>query len=424
MKKIFALLLGLIILLSVVGCNKTQTESRIDTSSDEQITSSNNSSQLVSESETQSSEQEESKAPSTPSLVTQNNSSAVQSNPSSQASAPSAQEEKKDVGLNDPMVKWMGRAVVEDGTVTLDWSGMGFEICVKGGSVKAKIFSLDNGDTNCVWVGVYADGLQIDKIRLQSGTKWYTLIEDLPKDRQTRIKLVKLSEAQQGTAIIHALEADGMLVAPVTKPRRIVWIGDSITAGFGVHAKADDPFTTETQDITATYGYLLSEEFNAEAHFIAASGHGVATSNGGSTTEGLLPKIYSKLRFSSSDTQKYDFNRFPADLIVVNLGTNDVAGGSDSKRLRDGIRAFLGELRRCNPKSSIVWVYGFMIDGKMNDIKQEVENFAAIDKNTYFVKANKISGSGEIGAVGHPSAAAHKRFSKELKNELTGILGW
>lgn len=420
--RLLAIVMIAVLLCGLCSCSKEEKSSQVSTLASEGSSSYTDSSSVeVSEADASSD---------VSSKVVSENEAIIVSEPDATTQSPSdvsgsQKEEVNQVALNDSLIHWFGRSSPDNDSVALEWSGSGFELCVTGGEVKAQIFALDNGDANCTWLGIYVDNMRIDKIRLESGNKWYTLVKGLPENKATAVKVVKLSEAQQGVAKVRGLTITGSLSAVTKKTRKIVWIGDSITAGFGVYGSASDPFTTETQDITATYGYKISEAFNAEAQFIAASGYGVATSNSGDTKSGLLPSIYPYTCFSkSADNKLWDFNSFQPDIVVVNLGTNDVAGGSNAQTLKNGVSSFLKQLRQYHPKAAIVWVYGFMIDGMSSEIRNEVDSFASTDKNTYYIQAKKINGSGEIGAVGHPSAAAHERLSKELKTELANILGW
>lgn len=183
-----------------------------------------------------------------------------------------------------------------------------------------------------------------------------------------------------------------------------------------------EPFSTCTQDVTLTYGWLLSDAFQAQRHILSVSGYSVATSNTGSTTEGLIPKIYPYAAFGSSTV--WDYDQYQPDLIVVNLGTNDVYGGTDVVTLRNGVKAFLTQLRTAHPQSTIVWVYGLMRDDFLQDIQAEVEAFSQTDEAVHFLPAAIATGSAEIGSMDHPSDDAHARLAKTLQPQLKAIMGW
>lgn len=74
---------------------------------------------------------------------------------------------------------------------------------------------------------------------------------------QVTVKIVKLTEMQYGTAEILELAVDGEVVPTGESEHQILFVGDSLTAGYGVSGSADDLiFTTETEDVTKGYSYL------------------------------------------------------------------------------------------------------------------------------------------------------------------------
>lgn len=329
----------------------------------------------------------------------------------------------RSVSLNDPRIAYLSRTVSDEYTAVLDWSGSGFELAVRGGTVKANLSGPDASMDAAVWMAVYVNGERTRKFPLKEGfDEWYTLAEDLPADTVTTIRVVKLSEASWGKATLLGLSVTGTLETPTLPERRIVWIGDSITCGFGVLGTARDPFSTKTQDVTLTYGWLLSDTFNAQRHIVSVSGYGVATANTGSTTQGLMPNVYPYTGFGTTDL--WDYDNFQPDLVVVNLGTNDIYGGTNATTLRGGVRSFLTQLRTAHPASTIVWVYGLMRDDLSSEIQAEVEAFAKTDNKVYFLPAAIAQGSDEIGSADHPSDDAHARLARTLEPQLAAIMGW
>lgn len=333
-------------------------------------------------------------------------------------------ESFQSIAANDARVAYLSRANPLIHSTVLEWSGSGFELAVRGGTVKANLSGPTTNRDAAVWMAVYVDGKRTQKIALKEGTEeWYTLAVDLPADKVTSIRVVKLSEASWGQAVLQGIKVSGELLKPTLPNRRILWIGDSITCGFGVLGKkSTEPFSTRTQDVTLTYGWLLSDAFDAQRHIISVSGYGVATANTGSTTDGLIPKIYSQVGLQN--TAQWAHEQYQPDLIVVNLGTNDVYGGTDAATLRGGVRSFLTQLRTAHPSATIVWVYGLMRDDFSQDIQAEVETFAKTDSAVHFLPAEIAKDSAEIGSMDHPSDDAHARLAKTLQPQLRTIMGW
>ena len=71
------------------------------------------------------------------------------------------------------------------------------------------------------------------------------------------------------------------LQAPDPRDRRLLFIGDSITAGFGVLCNdSDAPFTPETESAWHAYAAVASRALDSDAHVIAYSGKGNGVARG------------------------------------------------------------------------------------------------------------------------------------------------
>ncbi len=88
--------------------------------------------------------------------------------------------------------------------------------------------------------------------------------------------------APNGLLALLGLNTDGVLLAPpspTTRPRRMEILGDSLTAGYGAGFDLPSGLPTAAcgagvliNDVSNDYGYLLAENFSAQAHVLAVSG--------------------------------------------------------------------------------------------------------------------------------------------------------
>ncbi len=68
---------------------------------------------------------------------------------------------------------------------------------------------------------------------------------------------------------------------PQPRDRRLLFIGDSITAGYGVLCNdTAAPFAAETESAYHTYAAVAARALDADAHVIAFSGKGVDSCTG------------------------------------------------------------------------------------------------------------------------------------------------
>ena len=329
------------------------------------------------------------------------------------------------LALTDTRLQYDGRVRRAEDSVRLDWSGCGITLRVQGGAVRVRLHAEETGGQGSPCCKVLIDGVPTVTFAVAAASQWYMLAQDLPCDRVTTVRLIKTSEPQFGAAWLDGVQttAEALPAAPLPT-RKMLFIGDSITCGYGVFSTFSDPFTTDTEDITATYAWLLADRFEAVRHILSASGYGVATANNGSTTECLMPPVIPLLQFDANGRgEKWDAAAFNPDVVVVNLATNDAAAQSPADRLQNGIAAMLRDLRKTYPAAPIVWLYGAMVLWMEDTVRETVNAFAATDGNTYYLPIVPVT-QDEMGSVGHPNAKGQRRIADDLEAPLREILNW
>ena len=206
------------------------------------------------------------------------------------------------------------------------------------------------------------------------------------------------------------------------KPRKIEFVGDSITAGYGVLGRNSDPdFQTYQQDGTASYAYLTTINCNAEGRFICNSGKGVVVN-----CEGDRNAV------KASDYYKYQTRMggecndgWVPDVVVINLGTNDGFGGASDEEFTQGVRDLIALERERYPKANIMWVYGMMSLVYAEALKSVMRELNAKDKKVHFLVVDCINNNAnEIGANGHPNINASARVAALLSKKIRSITGW
>ena len=76
------------------------------------------------------------------------------------------------------------------------------------------------------------------------------------------------------------------------------------------------------------------------------------------------------------------------------------------------------------PDAKILWTYGMMRQNLSQSLADAVEVFCQESgADARFALMQPISGT-EVGAVGHPNEAAHRRFAEALIPEITALMGW
>ena len=184
--------------------------------------------------------------------------------------------------------------------------------------------------------------------------------------------MYKKTESNLGDWYFYGLRVLGQAqkdLLPKAKKKKIEFVGNSITCGSGVlipDLSLDYDFIYES----SFYGYAgqTARILNAEPHIICSSGHGFYVNIDGSKMD-LLPVVYNKTGTRSLSAIAWDHDKWHPDLVVINLGTNDIASGqSDSAHFVNAAVNFIRNIRSYHAKAKIVLLDGPMLTGK-NKVK-------------------------------------------------------
>ena len=162
--------------------------------------------------------------------------------------------------------RWIGR--VDETSQRFGWPGSGFALRFEGRRLTVRLGN--HGENSLV---ATIDGLR-KRIDLAPGEKTYTLF-DGPAGSHV-FELRKRTEGDVGLVRFLGAETDGRFLEAPLPERRILVIGDSISAGYGIEGAGPNcPFSPDTQNQTLTYAAQVAERFGAENVTLAASGRGL-----------------------------------------------------------------------------------------------------------------------------------------------------
>lgn len=200
---------------------------------------------------------------------------------------------------------------------TYQWPGVFFEAAFTGPEVDIKV----DDDQNKLYVWI--DGAH--KMTLTKPGKTTVSLKDLGPGRHV-VRLEKSTETQgtvgrfEGFAVPDAKNA---LPAP-SYSRRIEFIGDSHTVGYGNISRGQTCTTEDVADTTDTsraFAPAVAKHFGAAYRIHAFSGRGIVRNYNGLAPGDTLPYLYGFTLFDHSVAAPAD--GWTPDVIVVSLGTND-----------------------------------------------------------------------------------------------------
>lgn len=350
---------------------------------------------------------------------------------------------------NDKGITYFGRCLAEASQTYCNWTCSGFQFECVGKKIEAEwIVHLieENGESLYPWIAVWIKGE--DKpyrvMQLKGGTAWYTLYES-DVEQHVQIKVVKRTEAQHSKTALKniAVEGTGSIKAvPLKGNYRIEFVGDSITCGYGNEGNSsEEGFKTSQQNGLLTYAAQVATHYEADFHCVSVSGMGLYSSYTGEDkrNDGLLMGDiydYSDYFVESQKVRRpmsvWDPSRFKADLIVVNLGTNDRSYLQYDYEGRKHlfIKAYVDFLKQLRVKNGfnpkILCVIGAMapaIDELMVEAV-EVYQKETNDEGIHTMVFDDQREADGIGGNGHPSVKTHTRMAEKMITCIDAWLEW
>lgn len=333
---------------------------------------------------------------------------------------------------SDPAVRLVGRTEsVKDGA-RLEWSGTGAVVAFEGTACRAKLRS-----TGAV-LRVTVDGSPRPDLRLLASVD---TVVDLARDLRPGphvVELGKRTEANVGAIVLEGFQVDGPGgQLPALPERRLEFVGNSITCGYGVLDSAKEHhFDPLSEDVYSAWAFVAGGELGAEVRTLCVSGRGLVRNYDGST-QGTLPQLFDKTGTTPA-AKAWNFAGWRPHAVVVNLGTNDFSAFPvpDSAAWEDAVVAFVGRIRKAYGLVPVVLADGPMLsdhwplksDGKpfptMTTVRAHLENAARRLEGVSVLHLTPNDAARGYGADWHPNRAQAALNGQELSKRLSGLLGW
>ncbi|HLK38470.1 MAG TPA: SGNH/GDSL hydrolase family protein [Polyangiaceae bacterium] len=324
-----------------------------------------------------------------------------------------------------PVVQFVGRFDTSDPSgPRFAWSASAISTRFSGTSVSVRI--RDDGTNE---LQVLVDGAPRPAVATVPGRDLYELATGLAPGHH-ELTISKRTEAVLGEMQFLGFvpEPGGALEPPHTKPRkrRIEFIGDSITAGYGNEGTSPTcPFSAKTENEFLTYAAIAARNLKADHVTLAWSGK---------TIEGMA-QLWDRTLPARADS-RWDFGSWVPDVVVVNLGTNDFFRPDlHEPAFVTPYVALLGQIRTRYPGAFIVCAMGPMV---LDTYPPGANNLSRMRR---FLRAtvDAVHAQGDrrvamiefpvqdpaTSACGfHPSLRVHRQMARLLTGEIKRDLRW
>lgn len=353
----------------------------------------------------------------------------------------------KYIAASKENVKLIGRSRMIDDTLWCALSGAGIEFSFTGRKLAVTLrgdASSQSDDTaSYARAAIYLNDKRVIDTLLDTPEKSFVLI-DGTENSSANVKIIKLSECAMSTMGIAPISADddAVIKPAAEKARRIEFIGDSITCGYGVDdEEIFHSFSTATEDVTRAYAYKTARLLGADYSMFSISGYGIIsgyTNNDEKIPFQTIPQYYDSCGFSYHAFAQtvfpqdalWDHSAFKPDLIVINLGTNDDSYCKDnSERQAEFISeyaAFLKKVRRANPDPQIICAVGIMGQRIYTSVAKAVESYCGEtgDNRISCFEFDEQSEADGMVVDYHPTEITHEKAAAALAEEIKRIMSW
>lgn len=334
----------------------------------------------------------------------------------------------------------------ESGILYFNWTCSGIELIFRGTCLIASMHAQSGVETErdvvsgnmeervtWPWVSIFLDENDIPDRRFEvSRPKDTHLIFQSEVEETHRIRIVKITENLKTGLGIDGFFAEGGFLPPENKSgrRRIEFIGDSITCGFGNETKEKDRlYYSDEENGWLSHAAIAARRLDMDWNMICVSGICLGRRD-------AIPMPYDmnelypytdrilEDRLGEETYQIWDFVGNASDYVVLNLGTNDANGitgalipEKEEEKFRREYYDFLEMLRKRNgPAANIICALGSMDYYLYHPIEEIVAEYKMRtgDERISCFRYPRIDALDPVGACSHPYVLTHQKMADAL----------
>ncbi|WLW57357.1 GDSL-type esterase/lipase family protein [Streptomyces sp. YU58] len=296
----------------------------------------------------------------------------------------------------DPNIKLVGRWDTQSSATayTPYWAGAYYRAGFTGRTVKLK-----QRNTIDLWARI--DNGPVTFHNDVKGTVNLTPTPLAAGNHTLQVNYQVVAGSYRGDAVFQGLVLDSgaTTFAPPAPTRLVEFVGDSITVG-----------TTTSQNARTAYGWLIGERLGVEHTQIAQGGACLVAAADGCVG---LEQQFGRLNPNAA-TPDWNFSRYRANAVVINLGTNDVGHGVSSPQFQAAYSSLLRKVRAAYPQA---WIFALETFRGRYVPQTEAAVQAAVaggDSRVSFVDTTGWLGSGDLSDSVHPNDQGHRVIADRL----------
>ncbi|TDV36636.1 SGNH/GDSL hydrolase family protein [Actinophytocola oryzae] len=296
--------------------------------------------------------------------------------------------------VSDPNIVYVGRWSNTTTTAVPNWTGAYFSTRFTGTTVRVKardavnFYASIDGRADVFYAGVRGT-VNLTPTPLAAGTH-----------------SLRVSYRSGDTVFLGLVLDSGATTArPSLSTKVVEFVGDSITAGA----------LTDNLAVNA-YGWVLGERLGVQHTQIARSGYCLVAQSG---CVGQRTQFF---QTASTGTTAWDFSRYQASAVVINLGTNDIGHSVTAATFQAQYTDFLRAIRAKYPNAVIFAMETF----KKRYVPETQAAVRAVnDANVRYISTEGwlTVGTDYEDTDGHPNEAGHVKVADRLAPIIRPAIG-
>lgn len=357
--------------------------------------------------------------------------------------------------MNDPRIDIWGRCILKDDSLYLYWSGSGIEFDVEASELYVDVYS-DYSELES-WLLVIINGAITQRILVPKGSSRICVFRALNRNTRKRVMIVKDNQPyyldNDAYLRFESIETDGEIYKADKHRYNLEFISDSLASGEAIGAGKDEQDYSPQNATADNFVMMTSRLLDAKYSCLSLGGWGVKFSWDGNMNY-AMPLLYDEVcgvmngqaNRKNGTCEKYDF-KDDKNYIIVHLGTNDTNAllreqypfydeGDKLKNMKDMslvideeklddlssyVYDFISTLKKRNPSSKIIWLYGVMLMQAEKAFIKAVDDYLKNnnDDSVYYLRT--VYGMNDLWAQRHPSRKIHEQMARQIFDKIMEI---
>lgn len=310
-------------------------------------------------------------------------------------------------------IKLNGRCDATDKGINLNMSASAIEFNTDSTSILLEVNA-----SSGVYYTIMVDGQVTQQHQpIESFGAGYVVVARGLKGDSHNVKFIRDSESRTDLnfTVVSIQLDDGKKLLPKDKENPVIeFLGDSLTSGYGniVENGVAEPQSLQNQSAVKAYPFLLASRLGYDYRIVSMSGIALAKREGYPS----FPEFYSLESYHIDKEKKYaSSNPADVDVVVVNLGTNDVGAKMYSTEKADEYAKYFANLITdigYRKDAKIVFLYGVWNKEPITAITKALTELNSRGYNNVYSLQLRESKS---GGGSHPSADEHQEIADKLE---------